>query len=245
VVLGCLLGPLVRMLATQTTIWTVLSSGLQKGPKTSHGFVFGRDEKCDIIVPQNLTSISNYHFSITFENGFEDTGKHRLVLRDLNSRKGTSVTYDGKGNGFGRGIRWILSGHRNVCSKTIIVELPERLLLRIVVFVPEVSGHLLGRVEDFLQQRSPEALLVNLDLHEPTETEAATSVQSPNSTPTLIDIAELGRGAFAMATHSSNISTGRVFARKTPLHPLTKSDRAVWRREAELLARLSHVRTLL
>jgi len=216
-----------------------------KGPKTSHGFVFGRDERCDIIIPQDLTSISNYHFSITFENGFEDTDKYRLVLRDLNSRKGTSVTYDNKGEGFRRDLRWILSGHRNVCDKTIIVELPGMLLLRIVVFVPEISGHLLGRVEDFLRQRSPEALFVNLDLHEPPETETATSVHSSNSTPTLIEIAELGRGAFAMATHSWNISTGRVFARKTPLHPLTKNDRAVWRREAELLARLSHVRILL
>lgn len=212
------------------------------GPKTNRGFVFGRDRTSDIVLSQRLTSVSNYHFAITFENDFEDTDEYRLVLRDLNSREGTNVTYQNNGDEFRRDFRWILSGHDNACDKTIIIEIPQRFLLRIVVFVPRISGPLLERVENLLRQRSPESSVVNHDLNKISGAETAAFMRSANSTPVLIDIAELGRGAFAKATHGWNVSTGRVFARKTPLQPLTKHDRTAWRREAQLLAKISHVR---
>ncbi|KAK4152080.1 kinase-like domain-containing protein [Chaetomidium leptoderma] len=208
-------------------------------PKTARGFVFGRDEKCDIILP-SLSGISGAHFAITFENGFEDTDRYRLVLRDLNSLVGTSVKYNDKGGERRSGSRWILSGHEAVDGNTIIVEVHSCLLLRVVVFIPEIHGLLDGYVRRFLCQPLPESMFADLNIHSSPRTKAATGVYSPESGPILIEIAEFGRGAFAVATHCWNVSTGRVFARKKPLQPLAEQDRAVWKREAKLLAKLSH-----
>jgi hypothetical protein len=204
--------------------------------------VFGRDEKCDVVFPANFTNISNYHFSLTFENDFEDTDLYRLVLRDLRSVSGTSVEYNGKGGGRRHDFRWILSGHSEPLNTPIIIEPHNMLLLRIEVFVPRISGHLNDCVGHLLRQRSPESLFDDLNLDNPLHTEAATGIQSPDSGPILIDTAEFGRGAFAVVYRCWNVSTGRLFARKQSRSPLSKGDRAAWRREARLLARLSHVR---
>jgi serine/threonine-protein kinase Chk2 len=213
-------------------------------PRTGRGFVFGRDEKCDVVLPANLTNISNYHFNLTFESDFEDTHMYRLVLRDLRSRSGTSVEYNGKGGGRRRDFRWILSGHSETLNTPIIIEPHHMLLLRIEVFVPRISGHLDDWVRYLLRQRSPESLFDDLKLDNPPHTQVPTGVQSPNSGPILIDTAEFGRGAFAVVYRCWNVSTGRLFARKQSRSPLSEGDRASWRREAKLLARLSHVREI-
>lgn len=57
-------------------------------PKTNHGFVFGRDPKCDVVLAPQLMRVSNYHFALMFEKGSEDTDQYRLVVRDLNSSSG-------------------------------------------------------------------------------------------------------------------------------------------------------------
>lgn len=214
-------------------------------PKTDRGFVFGRDEKCDVVLPANLKNISNYHFSLTFENNFEDTHRYRLVLRDLRSTFGTSVEYNGKGGGHRRDFRWILSGHSETLNTPIIIQPHCMLLLRIVVFVPRISGHLDGCVRHLLRQRSPESLFNDLNLNNPPQTEAATGIQSPTSGAILIDTAEFGRGAFAVVYRCWNVSTGRLFPRKKSRYPLAKKELNSWRREAKLLAELSHVRGFL
>jgi serine/threonine-protein kinase Chk2 len=133
-----------------------------KPPRTDRGFVFGRDEKCDVVFPANFTNISNYHFSLTFENDFEDTDLYRLVLRDLRSVSGTSVEYNGKGGGRRHDFRWILSGHSETLNTPIIIEPHNMLLLRIEVFVPRISGHLNDCVGHLLRQRSPPSLVEGL-----------------------------------------------------------------------------------
>jgi serine/threonine-protein kinase Chk2 len=211
------------------------------GPRTNRGFVFGRDEKCDIVCHRNMLSVSKYHFALTFENGFEDTDKYRLVLRDLNSTLGTAVMYDYQGEETRRGFRWILSGHGGANNKTIIIQLSNMLVFRIVVHIPEISHALADSVNHFLRQRPPESLFADLDLFNLPRTEAATGTHTPRSGPILVNIKELGRGAFGVATHCWDVSTGREFARKQPLVQLSEADRRAWREEAKLLFKLSHV----
>lgn len=52
------------------------------GPKTSLGFVFGRDKDCDIVLP-SLLGVSSYHFALTFdEHQPAHRQGHGLAYRD-------------------------------------------------------------------------------------------------------------------------------------------------------------------
>ena len=212
------------------------------GPKTNRGFVFGRDEKCDIVLPAVLMSVSNFHCALTFENDFDDSDEYRVVLRDLGSTSGTVVEYRDQGGEPRRRFRWILSGHRGPHDATITIQLDSILVFRIVVNIPRSSHAVVDSINNFLRQRPPESLFAGLDLYVPPRTEAATGAHTPNSGPILLNIKELGRGAFGVATHCWDVSTGREFARKQPLKPLCEEGRRAWREEAKLLSKLSHVR---
>jgi serine/threonine-protein kinase Chk2 len=224
------------------------------GPRTHRGFVFGRDVKCDVVFSDQLRRTSIYQFAITFEHDFEDHAGYRLVLRDLKSRAGTGVTYVDRNDDYRydnshvkrrRGFRWILSGHPSVCNKAVILHVQHCFQLRIVVFLPQIlSEALLDRIKHFLRPRSPRLLFADLDLSSPPKTDAPTAIHSPKSAPILLNMKELGQGSFAVAHHSWNVSTGRIFARKTPLAELTHDQREEWRREARVLSQLDHVREI-
>ncbi|KAK4137208.1 kinase-like protein, partial [Trichocladium antarcticum] len=210
------------------------------GPRTSRGFVFGRDEKCDIVLASQTRNASSHHFAITFENGFEDTDKCRLVLRDLNSTFGTAVQYAGRGGESRRGFRWILSDHAGVDDSDVVVQASLLLQFRIVVHIKEISHSLVRSVEHFLRERPAESLLADLGFRILPRTEAPTGAHTPKSGPILLSMGELGRGAFGVATRWWDVSTGREFARKRPLLQLCEEDRRAWREEAKLLRKLSH-----
>jgi hypothetical protein len=163
-------------------------------PKTDRGFVFGLNQKCDVLLP-TLSGISNFHFTITFENDFFDTNDYRLVLRDLGSRSGTKVSYDGHGNFVRRRFRWILSGHSKAKHTTIRIELPKGFTLRIVVSVGDISetSPVYEYVQCFLRPRSPDSMLRDLDLEDALQTCLATGANSPSTDDRiLIDTEELG-----------------------------------------------------
>ncbi|KND93130.1 hypothetical protein TOPH_02411 [Tolypocladium ophioglossoides CBS 100239] len=72
-------------------------------PRTDRGLVFGYNPNCDVVLPHQ--GISNYHFSLTFDN------HHRLIVKDWGSLIGTQVTYNGEGEGTRRHFQWIIGGH--------------------------------------------------------------------------------------------------------------------------------------
>jgi hypothetical protein len=108
------------------------------GPRTSHGFVFGKDEVTSDVVLPDLPAISNCHYTLTFEKNFQDVDKdvdeYRLVLRDLGSFNKIIVQYDGKGGEPRRNFRWILSGHDAVKRVgKIVIAIPPTLKFQLVV----------------------------------------------------------------------------------------------------------------
>lgn len=111
-------------------------------PRASSGLVFRTDTSiCDVVLPHfEGTGMSKRHFALTYKNQFAD-GCSRLIVRDLGSRNGTIVTYDGKAGKPRSNFDWILDGFdppQN--TRQIIVRLHKNLAFRIVVTRHDITS---------------------------------------------------------------------------------------------------------
>lgn len=133
-----------------------------KPPRAQGGYMFGRrSQTCDSVFP-NLQRLGREHLAVTFRE-FPD-GCFRLVVVDLNSTMGTTVTYDGLGAETRRCFKWIVGGHEFLGSgQEVNIEVYEHLKFRIVV-PPRDFKHpaFVANVRTWLQGAAPR----NDPLHE-------------------------------------------------------------------------------
>lgn len=206
------------------------------GPRTSRGFVFGRNSNCDCVLP-GMTGVSNFHFAITYD----DAG--RLVIQDLGSTVGTQVTYagsDGRAQGTGRrrDFRWIIGGDNNADAADITLDVSPGARLRFQIKInpyhpldPDISDRIgnfrkgVAGVEDMLNELS-------------IPTAQTTGTATPQTGPIRIT-RFLGQGAFGIAHHVWDATTGHECVAKRPWS--NSFDRDAWDREAALMKRLKHV----
>ncbi|KAH8755346.1 kinase-like domain-containing protein [Diaporthe sp. PMI_573] len=209
-------------------------------PRTSWGLVFGTDENiCDVVLPK-IERISKRHFALTYKNQFAD-GYSRLIVRDLGSRHGTIVTYDGKGGKLRSEFDWILDGFDlPTRTEAFIVQLHENLMFRIVVARHDITSPVYANnVERFHQgEANPKDLLRGLGLQSGPETERNTGTHTPARQPILIPLGWIGKGGFGVVTRHWNVSTGEEFACKQPVD--RKYDRGAWEKEINIMRGISH-----
>ncbi|EQL03079.1 hypothetical protein G6O67_007451 [Ophiocordyceps sinensis] len=102
-------------------------------PRSPHGIIFGRNPKSDVVIPSK--SVSNYHFGLTFDD------ERHLIVKDLDSRQGTQVTYDGEGKGQRRGFCWIVGGDPILQDTTsIVITIDETTMFRIVAVHHDIES---------------------------------------------------------------------------------------------------------
>lgn len=176
------------------------------GPRTSLGFVLGKDPATSDIVLVNEKGISDHHYAITFENDFSDTNNYRLVVRDLESTR-TSVAYDEeagrKDGGVRSDFRWIVSGHRGPEDKNkIVIELDRHLKFRIVVVRHNIASELyIDSITCFRQgMMSMDDLFGQLGLPSRPRTEAPSGARTPGTGDIFLS-KKLGKGSFRVVTH--------------------------------------------
>jgi len=208
-------------------------------PSTQHGFVFGRDTRADIMLPEDLKGISYHHCAITFSKNFPD-GRYRLVIRDLGSLTGTSVDYNDVKTEKRSNFVWILDPD----MRNIVIRLHKDIVFRVEVVIKDTeSPAQLRRIGQFLRPRSPEALLDALQL-DTGRTTRATGSHTPKTGPILVKLKTLGQGSFGSVSRSWNVSTGVSYAVKEPseLAKATRNfDTEAWRNEGQTLIKLKHV----
>ncbi|KLU91814.1 CAMK protein kinase [Magnaporthiopsis poae ATCC 64411] len=192
-----------------------------QGTRTGLGFVLGKDPATSDIVLVDETGISERHCAITFENDFRDTNHYRLVVRDLETTCGTSVSYSGKAGredgGIRRGFRWIIGGHDVPAKKEIVIELHDHLQFRIDVPKHDIKSEpYIGNVARFHQGRSSvDDLFGQMDVSSLPRTEAPSGARTPGSGD--IEVEEkLGEGGFGVVTYVWNVSDGDEYAFKEP-----------------------------
>ncbi|KAJ3567271.1 hypothetical protein NPX13_g6828 [Xylaria arbuscula] len=186
-------------------------------PKTHVGLVFGTSEDCDVVLPP-ATGISRRHFTLTYKNTFSDN-HHRLILRDLDSRGGTAVSYDGQGRDDKRSrFDWILDGflHPRAVQK-LTVE-----LVRGYGFQIEVNQHhdldssVYGaHVKQFLHGRVfAMDLLGNVAL---SIIGNETQAQTPGQGEIILTGDVIGKGSFGIVTRNWNCSSALIYLHEEKL----------------------------
>lgn len=221
-----------------------------KGPRTSQGFVLGKDLRTSDIVIVNDPSISIRHCAITFETGFHDYPSYRLVVRDLGSTNGTAVEYqDGSGRGppvraARRDFRWIINGHRLVERSTIVIELDQKIRLRIdVANKGSPSQRYTENIARFIQGPSIASLLDQLGLPSHQSTLPHSTSQTPGNGPCYLT-SPLGSGGFGVVKYWWDVSNGRQLAVKEPTMDALRRDRegvyAMFQKEAKMLRLVKH-----
>lgn len=210
-----------------------------RGPRTDHGFVFGWDSKCDVVLPW-MQGISFHHFALKFDDHY------RPIVKDLGSLGGTEITYDKGGKGKRSDFVWIVGGHKVPNErKKIVITVNNYLRFQIVVSHHDITSQLyIDSVHRFRQgTANAENLLGRLDLGSRPPTERASGAQTPGSGPIFLR-KTLGKGAFGVVTHIWNVSTAEEYAFKEPSAEAVRERRVdvnSWRKEARIMGRLSHV----
>ena len=219
-----------------------------KPPKTPNGLRRGRSSPdVDILVPE-YRGVSRLHFALTFDS------QNRLIIRDLKSTIGTRVLYGDSDEDAQRGFGADFSarGPALVGDRPPIIKILGDLQFKLVVPHHDItSSAYLERVARF-REGTAEAgdLFADLALlSRRTATELPTPAlerftRGAEDVPgKILWMKELGRGSFALVKYAWDVKTTKVYALKTPL-PSKKYDRKQWRREAEILKDLRHVRNL-
>lgn len=215
-----------------------------KPPKTSKGLVAGRCPSSDIVIP-NVKGSSWYHFALTFDHD------NRFIVRDLGSTVGTRMLYGSLSEDAKRGfnVDFSAEGPPLLHSRPPIIKITSE--LHFVLVMPRhdiTSSTYLAGVARF---REGTADAANLFSDMALQSHVRTELPTPSSEEPLADARvpgqimwtqELGRGSFAVVCYAWDVQSRDEYALKKPL-PRTSFSVEQWRREAEILKGLHHVRT--
>ncbi|KAI1421201.1 hypothetical protein F5Y12DRAFT_768956 [Xylaria sp. FL1777] len=210
------------------------------GPRTSSGFVFGKDPGTSDIVLPTIGQISRRHFALTYKNSFDD-GFPRLIVRDLGSTCGTIVTYNDKGGILKSNFDWIIDGFEVPNNtKRFTIEPHTHLRFRVIVNHHNItSPTYVDKVERFRHGvAGAEDLFGVLGLQSGPETDRHSQVHSPVRHPILLSQGWIARGTFGAVSRHWDVSTGKEYACKQPIGQTY--DRKVWENEIDIMKSISH-----
>lgn len=180
--------------------------GFNNIPRTDKSHIFRSNKNYDVQLP--YLGISNIHFSLTFDKF------NRPVIKDLNSLKGTQITYNSGSEGVRRDFCWIVGGH-DIPQKmeSIIITVPNAVSFQIVTQSHDTqSPEYVDGIKRFLRgTTTTKNLLDRLGLSNPPTRGA--------QTPGTRDISlrkTLSEGSFGVVTHLWNVSTGKKRVVKSP-----------------------------
>lgn len=188
------------------------------GPQTTSGFVFGVDKTCDVVLPSsNQLGLSRRHFALTYKH--LDDGLPRLIIRDLGSTHGISVTYNDLGGEVRRNFDWVLQD----CpvpggNDLLVVRVHRYLQFQLVVTHQDIrSAEYAQKVARFQRgEARAEDLFGGLDVQSGPATLLNTTAHTPVQQPIHIPIGDLGQGFPAHSSRHWNVSTGRQVVCRTP-----------------------------
>lgn len=208
-------------------------------PRSTHGRIFGRNPTSDVVLPE-VKGLSYHHFGLTFDDN------RRLIVKDWGSLAGTEVSYDGEGKGRRRGFCWIVGGDPIPQAKTsIIITIDDTIEFRVVAVHHDIKSQAyMDKVDRFRQgTATADDLFGDLDLPQHPDTELPTGAHTPGKGEIHLR-KKIGSGSYGIVTHFWNVSNGNEYALKEPKEKAIRQrmvDADAWRKEARIMAHLSHV----
>lgn len=215
-------------------------------PRSSSGFVFGTRPNSDVVLRdregKTLPGLSRNHFALTYKNTFRD-GRSRLVVRDLESLHGTTVTYDAMGKDRRRKFDWTVSGSAVALRvQTLIIQPNPRLRFRLVVMQHNISSPAYNAKIRMFRGGAALAMdfLGGLGLENGPATELQTGAHTPVKDPILIERELIAKTGSTIVTRYWDVSTGEEYACKSPAG--ARYDTRDWEGQMRVMGKVSHVR---
>ncbi|KAI1121074.1 kinase-like domain-containing protein [Nemania abortiva] len=210
------------------------------GARTHHGVVCGSDPNADLHFVSSDGIVSKYHLAFTFDD------QNRPIARDLGSRGGTKVVYDGEQRHRCSDFDWPLLGPGITKGEPPILSIAEGVEFTVVVPPHDLTSQ--DYIEKVKQFRSGTAdadqLFASLAVESGQSTRCPTGQQSPLSGPgsgPLTFERNIGRGGFGAVTYVCNLRTGEEYVVKKPLDMKSQEyDEEDWVREADIMGELDH-----
>ncbi|KAK4196399.1 hypothetical protein QBC40DRAFT_183610 [Triangularia verruculosa] len=202
-------------------------------PKGDRGTEVGCDPLADISLP-NVPGVSYRHFSLTFNDDY------CLVVRDLQSARGTTVNYGGKEIGPFIGTECIVGGSDFLRGKDqpIIIKATRRVQFRLVVepFDPSSKEFRDGVDRYRAGSGQLEEIFEGVGIRAPTQPH--TEVQTPADNENTQLVRRIGQGRSSVVQHVFDVKTGRQHALREALDPYNP---ASWSERAAKMGPVSHV----
>ncbi|KAL8310410.1 hypothetical protein RB597_010310 [Gaeumannomyces tritici] len=222
-----------------------LGLSFEDRPKIARALVVGWHSKCDIVLTKSK-GVSRYHFAFLFDD------QNRLVVRDLGSTTGTSVTYNGRCEERRVDFSWIVGGDEDVEDTTIKILVGQKIQFELAV--PAFNKASTEHISNVAKFNNPERGDIK-DLDSLLEanglgnlnrqpTRRPTGMHTPSSGRLCIK-QEIGRGSYGTVYRVYDVSTGEVYASKVPSDETQREllkGLGNWRKEVDILKRLSHNR---
>lgn len=224
-----------------------------KGPKTSHGFVFGKDQRCDVQLP-HVTGLSGFHFAVTYDL------QNRLIIRDLGSMNGMIVRYGiggynlpdrDEGAEVRKNFQWIIGGDDFAAQQNIIFTVAH-LSFKVEANSYDPASPL--AVEHIQQFRKGTADVDGLVGAMSIQGNKTTNIATPTNNGPLEVRRPMHKGSHVIVHRLWNATTGEIHVEKEPdmdeldrkfdgekRENQLRQFRSDWRYEASILQNIGHV----
>ncbi|KAI0193009.1 kinase-like domain-containing protein [Xylaria flabelliformis] len=202
--------------------------------KTHHGFVIGTASSADLRLPTG--SSSRYHLAITFDNN------NRPIARDLGSRAGTRVSYNGETGNCYRNSSWPLLGPSITKGKRPLLHIGEATVFEVVVFRRDfTSRDSIDRISRVGRGTTePSDLLRALDIQTAQSTRLRTGQESPTDGQSPFTYFQaIDKGAFGSTHFHYDLKTGEEYVIKRPRDENDYNLKS-WENEARIMSLLDH-----
>lgn len=210
-------------------------------PKTRYGLRCGHGEDAELRLDP-LQGVGLYHFALAFDDSYH------LIVRDLWSTNGTTVSYGRAERGPWSNFSWIVGGSDFLDGMTsIIVKVQNLLQFQLVIPHHDIQSKFYRDKVDRYRAGCADVKRIlslgNIGLSSQARTTLPsgifTGAKRPTKTVTLQK--KIGEGSFASVYRVWVVDTGLQYALKKPKEPMS-IDRDDWEREAFIMERVKHVR---
>ncbi|KAG5975443.1 hypothetical protein E4U55_007671 [Claviceps digitariae] len=211
------------------------------GARTEVGVVCGTALYSDVKL-RKFGCISLYHLAFTFDS------QNRPIVRDLASRSGTMVTYDGEMGECRSNFEWLLEGPSICRGKAPILHITKLIQFKVLLPYHDITcPNYVNKVQRWRANTAdPYQRLAALILQNVTETRLPSGEDTPlqgSEEHPIVFTRVLGSGAFGEVTYAWNNTTGDEYVVKRPrTKHITNGDfnPRLWHKEATLMSSISH-----
>ncbi|KAK3336820.1 kinase-like domain-containing protein [Cercophora scortea] len=211
------------------------------GSRTSIGVVGGCAENAELAI-QDIPGVSKFHLAFTFDD------RNMPIARDLGSKGGTKVTYNGEPGERLSDFDWPLIGPSITKGRYPILNITDLVQFQVIMPCRDfMSPDYIEKVKQFrVGTGDPENLFASLIIRSAQGTRLPTGQQTPPTGPRsgpILYKERLGKGSFGVVMYVWNVATRDEYVVKKPRQKLIDTGKVSmesWTNEFNIMRSISH-----